>query len=89
MKMFIPLTAQQLKNIDEIALDKEVNDKTLRTALQYHSNNANRLRKEEKKFWRELADTHGLDLHNRKYRVSRGPVVGVEEFDEGDDEDEE
>lgn len=56
------LTAKQIKDFDEIQNDKKAIDATLRTALQYHSNTLNQIRKKEDSLWKELSEIHGLDL---------------------------
>lgn len=69
MTFHIPLTAEQIKHFDEIALDKQTADYTLKIALNYHSNAFNNIKKDERKFWEELAQIYRLDLENKVYTI--------------------
>lgn len=57
----IPLTASQIKTIDEINIDRKSAENTLNIALQFHTNRVNELDKAEREFWRDLVRTHNLD----------------------------
>ncbi len=79
----IELTANQIKYFDELQDDKEATDKTLNTALNYHSNRINEIKKANDKMWEELAEMHGLDT-TKKHQTKRlhGVVTIVEVPDE-------
>lgn len=49
MKRPIPLTASQIRTFEEIGIDKQSLNLSLRSAMQYHSNASNALLKREKK----------------------------------------
>lgn len=73
------LTPKQIKEIDEIMLDKNVTDNTLNVALNYHSNRMNSLIKKEKEWWDDVTNIYNLD-RNKKWRVNfNGPVILIEE----------
>jgi hypothetical protein len=55
------LTAKDLKEIDEIHLDKQSVENTFKTAMYYHSNRVNELIKKERKWWDDLIERFGLD----------------------------
>lgn len=76
----IPLTASQIREMDETGFDKEANDKTLLVAVGFHSNRAHELAKQERKWWDALAEIHGLDIRNQNYTVRKvaGEVAIVE-----------
>lgn len=66
-----PLTAEQQKHFDELARDRKTAEATLNVALTFHANQLNRINKEERKLWEELAEIHDLDVYNIGYRVER------------------
>lgn len=73
----IPLTAQQIRHIDEIQADKRSHEATLKVALNYHANVFNELQKKEIKFWDDLIETHKLDP-TVTYTIKEGQVVEKE-----------
>ena len=56
------ITADEIKHIDEIIIDKQAVENTLKVALTYHSNRVNELIKEEQKWWTAMSDKYGFDL---------------------------
>ncbi len=77
-----PLTPKQLKEIDEITLDKLSADGTLKIALAYHSNRINEIKKQEKAWWDNMAEVYKLDK-DKKWNVNfTGPVICIEEKSE-------
>ena len=77
------LTAKQIKNFDEISLDRQSSMETLEIALNFHSNRVNELIKQEKAQWEELFETHNLD-RSVKYTVKK--IDGCMEIAEKDDD---
>lgn len=67
----IPLTASQIREIDEISTDKLTNDETLKVALTFHSNRANELKKRERRWWEGLGEIHGLEIESKPYAMER------------------
>lgn len=65
----IPLTAKQIKFIDEIQVDGFANEETLKVALNFHSNKRNEIEKKNRELWSELSELHDLDIVNNKYKV--------------------
>lgn len=57
----IPLTASQIKTLDEVNIDRKAVQDTLNIALQFHTNRVNELDKAEQAFWRDIIKTHNLD----------------------------
>ena len=55
------LTASQIKYFDEIAIDEQAVESTIKTALTYHSNRMNELLRNQQKLWEELIEFHNLD----------------------------
>lgn len=78
------LTAEQIRQLDEIEADIQAAKKTLRVALNYHSNMINQIHKRKVEFWRELNQIHNLD-DNKRYTVNY--VRGRHEIVEFKDED--
>lgn len=78
------LTAEQIRQLDEIGADEEANARTLRVALNFHSNAHNQILKRRVEFWRELEAIYNLDA-DRKYsiRYARGQHEIVEVDEEG------
>lgn len=62
------LTAEQIRQQEEIEADSVGIEKTLRVALNFHSNAANELHKRRIDFWRELSAIHNLDV-TRDYAI--------------------
>lgn len=77
--MEIKLTAQQIEYVDEISFDMKAADATLKLALQNHSNRVNELTKSLAAWWKDIAETHGLDLEADVYEIKnvRGAVAVV------------
>lgn len=65
------LTADEIKEIDEIRADTEGVEKALRVATNYAANRYAQLYKDEKDWWEKLAAKHGLDLKNKHYSIKR------------------
>lgn len=81
------LTAKQILTLDELSADKEAIDKTLVVALNYHANIRNGIIKVDKAFWEDLAEVHGLDIENVKYKlVHKYGAVYIEEVKDSEDE---
>ncbi len=81
----IRLTSKQIAHLDELRADKESYDRTLKIALNYHSNTCNELKKRELEYWDEIADIHGLDLTKQRYKIAhKDGFVCVVECDEED-----
>ena len=76
----IPLTAAQIREMDETSADKAANEMTLKVALGFHSNRANELAKRERAWWDQIAADHGLDIEHTAYIVKcvNGEVCIVE-----------
>ena len=79
------LTAEQIRQLDEIGADDEANERTLRVALNFHSNAQNQIQRRLAAFWREIGQIHNLDLDDRSYSVRfvRGQHEIVEVDEEG------
>ena len=65
------LTPQQIKNIDEIKIDIASADATLRVALQFHANVINKLTRDEKAWWEDMAEYHKLSM-DTVWQIKRG-----------------
>lgn len=79
------LTAEQVRKSDEIAADMYSAEKTLRVALNYHSNVTTEIHRRMTAMWRELAQIHGLDLQRKYqilYRDGQHEIVEVEQEEE-------
>ncbi len=63
------ITAEEIRQLDEISLDVEMSDKTLAVALQHHSNWNNELIKKRQTWWKEAAKKYNLDLDKHAYKV--------------------
>lgn len=57
----IPLTAAQIKAFDEIGVDKNAAELTLKVAMTYHSNRLNEIIKAEQDLWKDLTEIHALN----------------------------
>ena len=68
------LTPRQIKNIDEIRVDKAAVDSTLEVALQFHSNLINKLTRDEEAWWQEMAEYHKFS-RDTGWRIKRGDGV--------------
>ena len=55
------LSAKECREIDEITFNKMAAENTLKTALQYNTNQHNEYIKKEKEFWAHLCKTRDLD----------------------------
>jgi phosphoribosylaminoimidazole-succinocarboxamide synthase len=79
----IPLTADQIRTLDEQRFDEEANENTLRVALQYHSNHRSELQKQRLEFWTDLGAAHGLDMVDKVYETKHidGQVCVVEQVE--------
>jgi CXXX repeat modification system protein len=77
-----PLTPKQLKEIDEITLDKISAEATLKIALTYHSNRINKIKKQEKEWWEDMAEVYKLDKSKNWYINFTGPIICIEEKQE-------
>jgi len=75
--MPILLTAAQIKAIDEISLDKRVNDKTLEIALRHHSNTLNAIIKLDKAWWHDIQEVYALDK-TTNWTIKNCEVVKVD-----------
>lgn len=73
----IPLTARQIKTLDNIKADITAAETTLKIALNYHANVTTEHNKLMSEFWKELADLHDLDLQTIRYKIDHvdGMVV--------------
>jgi hypothetical protein len=60
-KTFIPLTANQIKILDELEADRIGADTTLKIAMVHHSNRTNELHKRGREIWDDLIVTYRLD----------------------------
>lgn len=80
----IELTPKQLKEIDEIHLDKAAADSTLNIALTYHSNRLNTIRKQEKDWWEDLMEIYNLD-RNKTWMIDKSAsIIHIREKTEDD-----
>jgi len=59
------VSTKQLKELQEIQLDKTTADNTLKIALAYHSNCHNQVIKREELLWEEIREIHELDLETK------------------------
>jgi hypothetical protein len=82
----IELTPKQIKEIDEIRMDKDANNQTLNIALSYHSNRQTRIRKKEKAWWDDMIQTHDLDPSTQWMVDFKSPVLHIREADEDEKE---
>ena len=82
------LTAKQIKELDEITLNKRAQELTLRVALNYHANMLATIEQKRKMWWKELGEIHNLDLENIQYKVETFSACIVEDNQEkgGDEE---
>lgn len=62
------LTAEQIRQLDEIQADAAGAERTLRVALNFYANATNEIYKRRVSFWRELGEIHNLD-DEREYTV--------------------
>lgn len=65
------LTAKQIEAIDQISAEKQAVKRTLNVALQFASNRAEELLKDEKHWWEEMAEIHGFDVYDKDWTVDR------------------
>ncbi|MCK5639899.1 MAG: hypothetical protein KAJ19_03850 [Gammaproteobacteria bacterium] len=70
-KVEIPLTAQQIEQIDSNAAETRAVELTLEKVLQFHANRQEELTEWTRKWWEDFADTHGLDLQKSCYKVKK------------------
>ncbi len=69
------LTAKQIKEIDEVTLDENALNATLKVALTFHANCANGVNKRKDAWWKEQAEIHGFDLNvPGGYQVLNGRI---------------
>ncbi len=74
-----PLTARQIKALDEIGVDKISVSKTLDIALTFHANRINEITKLECELWKEITEIHGLDPTKQwMTKMVDGEVVVIE-----------
>lgn len=73
------LTAKQIKEIDEISLDKKTTDETLTVAMNFHANRMNRLLKKEKAWWEDMKELHSLDPYKKWMVDFQGPIICIRE----------
>jgi hypothetical protein len=76
------LTAEQIRKLDEIQADAAAIERTLRVALNFHSNATNQIHKRTAAFRRELEEIHNLDAartYDIKYVAGRHEIVEAEE----------
>ena len=57
----IKLTAKQIQHFGEISRDKEAVNETLKSAMYYHSNRMNELKRDNQELWAEVIKIHDLD----------------------------
>jgi len=76
--MSLQLSAERIKEIDEISLDKITSDNTLKIALQYHSNISNQHLKRKKEWWNIVVKELNLDLQNNNYKVDFKNAILIE-----------
>jgi hypothetical protein len=73
------LTASQIRHFDELVADRRASELTLQIALQYHTNNSNRILKEEKELWDSLIEQYDLDPEIKwTLKMVEGALVVVE-----------
>lgn len=80
------LTAEQIRQVEEIEADTAATERTLRVALNYHSNTVNQIHKRTVNFWRELQEIYNL-APQRTYVIKH--VAGRHEIFEAEEEAEE
>lgn len=76
------LTAEQIRQLDEIQADAAGAERTLRVALKFHSNATNEIYKRRVSFWRELGEIHNLDDEREytiRYASGQHEIVETEE----------
>ena len=76
------LTAEQIRQLEEIQADAAAIDRTLRVALNFHSNATNQIHGRTAAFRRELEEIHNLDATRTyvfKYAAGRHEIVEAEE----------
>ena len=77
------LTSLEIKQFDELAVDRAANELTLKVALGFHSNEMNRISKQEKDIWGNLIERFHLDRDTVwRTKTSRGFVEVVEKTDD-------
>ena len=78
------LTAEEIKDMDEIFYDKQAIDKTLVVAMQYHSNVHNRISKRDKIFWDRALEWRNLDKRTlwEVDKTQRYPFIKEKEKEE-------
>lgn len=72
------LTAKQIKDLDEISIDRKTADATLNIALTFHSNCLNEVEKRAKQWWDEIIELHDLD-RSIVWAVKNGEIVKKED----------
>ena len=75
------LTASQIRQFDEAMGDKVAAEKTIRIALNFHSNRQAEIDKSLKGLWKELGDIHEFDPERKTFyiRTIDGAVVATDE----------
>ena len=81
------LTAGQIREIDEIALEKQSNEKMIDVAMRFYTNNNNQITRIETEWWKEMARVHGFDISKIQYQVIReGAFVKIVKKEEIENE---
>ena len=76
------LTAEQIRQLDEIKADTVGAERTLQVALNFYSNATNEIYKRRVSFWRELGEIHNLDDEREytiRYASGQHEIVETEE----------
>ena len=81
-----PLTAEQIREIDELNRDRRANKELLDHAMNYYLNKESQLNKGFKNWWSELASVHGFDP-TQPYKVAQvGAKTCIVRDEESEDE---
>lgn len=79
-----PLTAKQIKEMDEIRIDKQAIENTLRVALNYHANSMNSNLKKSNEWWKELTEIHKIDKDKEWYVDTKSLILCIKNKERGD-----
>jgi len=60
----LELTPEEIRELDEISSDKDGVKTALRVAQNYAANALSRLRRKEKKWWKDVMQKRGVPLHS-------------------------
>lgn len=75
----ITLTPKQIKEMEELRLDRDALTNTLEVALCFYSNQRHIKEKERREWWEEIARIHNLDLSSKGYSYKDGEIILTED----------